>query len=517
MRPCQRFLLLLAAALAVPMTAAAGDPPNPAALAARIDQRFATEWEKAGVRAAAPADDGTFLRRASLDLIGRVPTVAETHAFLADKSPDKRIKLIDRLIDSGGHTRHMATTWRRTWVPQADTPEFARLADEFEAWVAVRLQENTPYDRLVRELLTAPVAGDIPSAARRGAVTPASFFAASENKPENLAANATRAFLGVNLDCAQCHDHPFARWTRDQFWQTAAFFISSNTGKKGMTAAPQLSIPNTKRMVSAEIIDGTPVKWPDALAADTGRQLLAGWVTGKDNPYFARNVVNRLWAQMYGTALVEPLDDLSGETGSTGRHAELLGELANAFVASGYDLKYLTRALAQAKIYQLSATLPEGGTTDPQYFAKMPVRGLTGEQLYDSLRTAAGLPPERDDTGHGQGLDARKRFAAQFHIEWSVSAERSIVQALSMMNGRLTSDLTNPAKSPTLAGATDAPFLDTAGKIETLFVAVLGRKPTTKEAATMIAHVESKNGDTNRALADVFWALLNSTEFNTNH
>jgi hypothetical protein len=149
----------------------------------------------------------------------------------------------------------------------------------------------------------------------------------------------------------------------------------------------------------------------------------------------------------------------------------------------------------------------------------MPVRGLTGEQLYDSLRTASGLTPERDDVGRGLGLETRKRFVAQFHVERPVSAERSIVQALSMMNGRLITDLTDPKKNPTLAGAAEAPFLDTGGKVETLFLAVLGRRPTEKETALMVKYVESGGSENNqhRALGDVYWALVNSTEFNTNH
>ncbi|MDY3552764.1 DUF1549 and DUF1553 domain-containing protein [Gemmata sp. JC717] len=507
-----RYSCCLLALVAVPAALTAA-PRDPAALAAVIDARLAAEWKKAGVAPAPAVDDATFLRRASLDLLGRVPAAAEVRAFLADAAPDKRAKLVARLTAAGGHTRHMATFWRRTWVPQADTPEFARLADDFEAWVGARLQEGAPYDRVVRELLTLPEARTA-----RGPVSPVGFFAASESKPENLAASATRAFLGVNLDCAQCHDHPFARWTRDQFWQTAAFFAPPTTDKAGKSVPPELTIPNTKRALSPELLDGSAVKWPAALAADTGRALLAGWLTAKDNPYFARNAVNRLWAHLYGTALVEPLDDLSGDGGNTGYHADLLKELATAFADGGFDLKYLTRALVLTKAYQLSAVVAEDQPSDPRLFARMPVRGLTGEQLYDSLRTAAGLPTERADTDRGLGLEARKRFAARFHVERPVTAERSVTQALAMMNGRLTNDLADPAKNPTLGGVVGAPFLDTKGKVETLFLAALGRAPTAKELRTMTDHIEGAfEADRDRALGDVFWALVNSTEFNTNH
>jgi hypothetical protein len=496
--------------------AVAAETNDPAKLAAAVDARIQAGWKNANAKPAGVADDTMFLRRVTLDLLGRIPTVAETRAFLADKSPDKRAKLVDKLVASGPHAKHMASVWRRVWVPQTDAAEFARLADDFEAWAAVRLLDNVPYDRVVSEVLTTPL--DSVSTSR--GTNPIGFYTATENKPENLAATASRAFLGVNLDCAQCHDHPFARWSRDQFWQTAAFFVREET-KAGNEMVPKMTIPGTKKTVSAEVMDGTAMKWPQAVTPDTGRKLLAGWVTGKENPYFAKNAVNRMWSHLFGTALYEPLDDLSGESGTPGPHAELLNELAAAFTASGYDLQFLTRALTRTKTYQLSSILPEGVTADPRLYSRAAVRGLTGEQLYDSLRTAAGLPPERDDTtgglGRGNGT-GRRAFAARFRIDRAVSAERSIVQALSMMNSRMTLDLTDASKNPTLA-ATDAPFLDTKGKVETLFLAAVGRKPTAKELTPLVQYVDDggTEGDGRKALADVFWALVNSTEFNTNH
>ncbi|QEL19594.1 DUF1549 and DUF1553 domain-containing protein [Limnoglobus roseus] len=489
----------------------AADAPDPAKLAARIDAALRAGWDQAKVRPTVVADDATFLRRATLDLVGRIPSIAETRAFLADKSESKRAKLVTRLIDSGGHTRHMATYWRRAWVPQADTVEFARLADDFETWLAARLQENAGYDLIVRELLTTPVAKEKRAAAvRGGAVTPIVFFSANEGKAENLAASSTRAFLGVNLDCAQCHDHPFAKWTRDQFWQTAAFFAAPQM--EGGKVSLQLTIPNTKKTLSAELMDGSPVKWPENVTPEAGRAAFAKWATGPGNPYFARNAVNRAWAQAFGTALVEPLDDLSGESGTAGPHADLLRDIATAFEANGFDLKYLSRAMALTTTYQLSATVQDATPSDPRLFARMPVRGLTGEQLYDSLRTAAGLAHDRDDAG-------RKRFAAQFHVERAVTAVRSITQSLATMNGRVTADLTDPAKNATLRGLLDAPFLDTPGKVEALFLAVLGRRPTADEIAPLARYVEAggTDNDTSKAFGDLFWALVNTTEFNTNH
>jgi hypothetical protein len=186
-------------------------------LAAKIDQHLAQGWEASNATPAPVVDDAGFVRRAYLDLAGRIPTAAESRAFLADKTPDKRSLLVRRLIGSGAYARHMAGFWRRTWVPQSETGEYSRLAEEIEDWLAPRLRAKASYDQLATELLLPRE-----RSAQEG---PWRFFYAAANyQPENLAASTTRSFLGVNLDCAQCHDHPFASWTREQFWQTAAFF-----------------------------------------------------------------------------------------------------------------------------------------------------------------------------------------------------------------------------------------------------------------------------------------------------
>lgn len=508
--------VLAALLLGAGSAARAAEPPNAAALAERINKHLAAEWSVSGVKPEAAADDAMFVRRVYLDLVGRIPTVAEARTFLSDTSADKHEKLIDKLLGSGGHSRHAATFWRRIWIPQADTPRFARLADGFEEWLAAKASENTPYDALARELLVAPTRPGRMRGARQPAAGPAAqaFVTVSESKPENLAANAARAFLGVNLDCAQCHNHPFAKWTRAQFWETAAFFATPTTATEDKPSRLEIEIPGINKTVAAKFLTGAE-KVPEDRGAATGAALLAKWMTAKDNPYFARNAVNRLWADLYGTGLVEPLDDLGGQNSPS--HPEMLDEVAQAFVDSGYNLKYLTKALVMTKAYRLSSgPLSE---SDARLFARMPVRGLTGEQLYDSLRVAAGLPVERDDLDPTNALRERKRFTAEFHVERAATAQRSILQSLTLMNGKTTAVLTDAAKTPALVATANSSFLDTRGKVEALVLAALGRKPTAKELETFAAYVESGGAhkDSAKALADVFWALLNSSEFNTNH
>jgi Protein of unknown function (DUF1549) len=192
-------------------------PPDPAALAARIDRHIETRWAADKVKPAPQADDATFVRRVYLDLTGRIPTVAEVHEFLGNRAANKRAKLIAVLVDSGAYARHTAILWRREWIPQADTPRFAELSEQVDGWLTERIREGTPYDRIVRDLLTASQGRTAPGTRPVGDSRPVTFLAAGEYQAENLAANTTRAFLGLNLDCAQCHDHPFARWKRDQF------------------------------------------------------------------------------------------------------------------------------------------------------------------------------------------------------------------------------------------------------------------------------------------------------------
>lgn len=482
-------------------------PPDPAALAAKIDKHLAARWDAEKVKPAAPADDAAFARRLYLDLAGRIPTAAEARQFLDDTAADKRAQLIDRLLDSPGYARHAATLWRREWVPQTDTAQFANLTDEVESWLAGRFRDNARYDRVAFDLLTA-------GRTRAAGGTPTAFLAAGEFRAENLAANTTRAFLGVNLDCAQCHDHPFARWTRDQFWETAAFFARPAADA---ASRPTIAVPGTKRTLGPRLLSGVEPEWPGAVTPETGRALLAAWVTAKDNPYFARNAVNRAWAQLFGTGLVEPLDDLSGDNPPS--HPELLDELARAFAQSGFDLRHLTTAIVRTRAYQLSSAKAPGGGTNPRLFARAAVRGLTGEQLYDSLRTAAGLSAERGDLDPLNAARARKAFADRFRVERTGAAQRSILQSLSLMNGPLTAELTDPAMAPALRAVADAPFLDTKGRIEALHLAALGRKPSADELAPLVKYVEAGGADRNakKALADVFWALLNGSEFSTNH
>ncbi len=499
-------------------------------LAALIDRRIEAGWAEHSLSPSPPADEATFLRRVSLDLVGRIASVAETRQFLREDSAEKRRQLVRRLVHSPEHARHMARFWRRLWIPEADTQTFEELVALLEPWLVDRLVAGERYDHLVRDLLMASAGLRGESAGSGGGLrAPPVFAAASSNSPANLAANTTRAFLGVNLGCAQCHDHPDGRWTREQFWQTAAFFAPPEVDPSNRDAPspPRLAIGDSGRVVEAVFLGGRIPRWSQDLERDSGRRELARWMIEPGNRYFARNGVNRLWAKFFGRGLVQPEDDLSAA--DTAAHARLLDELADAFTASGFDLRLLTEAIVLSRPYQLASreTGGGGGAGDADWFAAMPVRGLTGEQLYDSLRTAAGFSAERVDLQPERARRERESFAERFAVADPMMAERSIAQTLTLFNGQPVSRFTSPQQSPLLVALLDAPFLDSETRLETLFLAALNRPPGPAERARLLDYLKQRTSADAESIADaksiveaeryadLLWVLFNSSEFNS--
>ena len=498
-------------------TGAVKSAGDPLALTARIDAVLAARWAEAKVRPAPVADDGEFLRRISLDLIGKIPTAAEARDFLDDPSTGKRRALIERLLDSPAYTKRATEIWRRLLLPEADTEDVARqVVGDFEAWLRKKVIEDAGYDRIVREILTAKLDGrTVDSAVARLAPSPVGYYAAKESKPENIASGVSRVFLGIRLECAQCHNHPFASWKRDQFWSLAAFFAdvppqgADNTfvSRRDPDAAPrrELTIPGSKKVVKATHLDGSTPAWRPR--AET-REILAEWITAPENPYFAKAIVNRVWARFFGLGLIEPMDDLDGSAGS--ELSGLLDELAGQFRAHGYNLKFLIRVLTATRAYNLSSIANQAESSAPM-FASMPVRGLSPGQLFDSLTQATGSEPG----------DARARFLELFasREDRPVEAETTIIQALTMMNGSYVDGATNPETSQVLGAILKAPFLDTRGRIETLYLATLTRRPRSDEVEVLIPFVERRKTAPEQAnsVADIFWAILNGPEFHLNH
>jgi hypothetical protein len=474
------------------------------ALAARIDRFVAAGWKAAKVKPAAASDDAVFLRRVYLDLTGRIPPLTEARDFLDDASPDKRAQLVDRLLGSDEHARHLATVWRRLLLPEGRPLNLAPNAP-LQAWLERRVRANTGYDRLAQELVTAPPNSDVQE-----------LFQANEFKPENLAASTARVFLGVRLECAQCHDHPYARYKRVQFWELAAFFADVRpTGGLASSDRPELTIPGTTKVVQARVFRG---KAPPFRPGTDPRVALADWVTSADNPLFARTAVNRLWAHMLGVGLIDPPDEM-GEPGEPS-HPELLDELVKQFVARRFDVRFLIRSIALSKTYQLGSLVshpPVGHglravPADRRLFARRAVHGLTAEQLYDSISQATG----KSENAFG----TRVVFLALFDSpERPVDASLTIPQALHLMNSPAMAEATTPKGNPQLKALTEAKGMSTAERVEDLYLMVLSRRPRAGELARLVKYVDGggPRRDRDRALSDVLWGLFNSPEFTLNH
>ncbi|HVS34293.1 MAG TPA: DUF1549 domain-containing protein [Gemmataceae bacterium] len=545
--------LLCLGALCSPLRAAdpapAGAQPihDPIALAAVID-RYIDEGAAAHKATPAPiADDYEFVRRVYLDLTGRIPRRFDIETFLKNTSPNRRAELVDDLLESPQYVNHMTHVYRTLLLPQNNNPQVQALAPAMEQWLRKQFLANTPYNDMVHDLLTTNVVQNqamqqqqllARGAPPAGGITGIAYFQANELKPENLAASSSRLFLGVKLECAQCHDSKFDKWTRKQFWAYAAFFsgIGPQTPpqpgddadvSQATDAAHNhvIKMPGSDKPIQARFLDGKQPEWKDDVPT---REVLADWVVSPSNPYFAPNAANRVWAHLFGIGIVDPPDDFRADNAPS--HPELLNVLAQAFVDNKYDLKFLIRAITASKAYQRTSGV-EGKADDPRLFTRMSVKGLTAEQLYDSLGIATRF---KDDDGNDPnafvnpfgGGGTRQEFLARFSnsADKRTEATTSILQALALMNGRITGDTTSAIlkseqNNATLAAACDSPWLDVHQKLDWLYLSALGRPMRPAEAERMIKYVEKggPSGDQNKALADVFWVLLNGSEFIFNH
>lgn len=530
-------LFVFALCMTVGSVAAAGEPRTPSpdeaavrSLVDKIDERIEARWKKEGVKPAEPVGDAEFMRRAYLDICGKIPPVSELREFLDDKSPGKRGKLVNRLLESPAYITHFSNIWRSIMLPETQADFQARfLIPGFETWLQKKFREDTKYDEIVREIVTLPLNGR--GARNRfpqpGDVSPIAFYQAKQVKPENLAAATSRMFLGIRIECAQCHHHPFDDWKQEQFWSYAAFFSGiERTAGQGIFGSftelfdkAELKIPDTDTVVKAAYFDGTT---PDWQRGQSSRKTLAEWMTSAENPYFARTAVNRMWGQFFGAGIVDPVDDFGPSNEAS--HPELLGELAREFSAHQFDMKFLIRAITASRPYQLSSRQTDTAQANPQLFAKMAVKGLTAEQLFNSLSQATGYyePPQNRNPFAIGNNTPRSEFLEAFSDTSNSPLERqtTILQALAMMNGRFVADATGLENSSTLAAIAEFPeFQSSADRIEALYYAVLSRPPSEAETKKLVKYIDGggTKKDPKLALSDVFWALLNSSEFMFNH
>jgi hypothetical protein len=499
-------------------TPGAGQKLDAAALAKIIDQEVSRRLQEEKIQPSAKTDDAEFLRRVYLDLVGVIPPASKVQAFLDSKDADKRAKVVEELLTDPRYGKSMAEVWTNVMVPRESNNR--RLdASPLQAWMSKQFNDNKPWDKLVYELVTA--SGPID---KNGAVT---YFVGNPT-PDKVTDSVAKLFLGVQLQCAQCHNHPFTGWKQEEYWAMAAFFMKTTmnanpqqAAKKGVTIevmetakqkfGKKKGLPEGAKIVPAKFLQGEVAKLPPA---GPDRPVLAAWMTSAKNPFFARALVNKMWHHFYGRGLVNPVDDMHAENPAT--HPELLNALAEQFTANNFDVKYLIRAIVLSDTYQRSSKPNKSNEIDGELFSHAAVRVMTPEQLYDSLTVVVGAAKKdgfkNKAGGKGGPQGPREQFLNFFRIDEGADPleyQAGIPQALRLMNSAQLNGSPALVDQAMKAGPP-------AKVLEHLFMATVSRGPTADEVARYSSYV-GKQSNARTAYGDILWALLNSGEFATNH
>ncbi len=528
--------LLCAAAgwgLALLVSAGAAEPP----LREVIDGHLASHWKKSGVATAGRASDATFLRRAFLDLVGTIPTYDEARGFLDDKALDKRARLIASLMADERYPAQQAQAWDLALFgrnpPNSDA---TRNRSAFRQWLTGKLARNEPFDQWVRALLLAEEDGS------------ELFYVQFQNRPEDLTEVFSRIFLGTQLQCARCHDHPYSKLTQQDFFGMAGFFVRLVSLDQGTTGSGNQQVRRFRvgEKRSGEVLfagnmkeaqpgrKGDPVKprFLGGAALDepalpagfkepevkTGtkslpkpdfsrKEKLAEWATTPANPYFARAAVNRLWARFMGRGIVHPVDDFGADTPPT--HPELLDALTREFIAHKFDLNWIIGEIVNTRAYQMDGGGP-AAVTPPKHFERARIRPLTAEELQAALRTAGGTPADTDnvrneyflryfgDPNNGQG-----DFQGGLGEHLFLNNSDNVRNFLRRKKGNFADSLllsTEPWEA----------------RVDRMFLTVLTRLPSAAERAKFVAYLQSDTKP-EPLVEEALWVLVNLGEFRFNH
>jgi hypothetical protein len=514
----------------IPSIDANAKPLAEAELVAKLNTLLAEFWKNQGITPAEPATDTEFLRRVYLDLTGRIPMVSEIDAFLGDANPDRRERLVDDLLGRRDHATHLAAIWRSVLLPEGVDLNTYGGTNKFDSWLADRFGLNMPYDLIVRQLLLAE--------GRVSESGPLLFYASLKLNPEEIAAKTSRVFLGTRMECAQCHDHPFdERIGQKDFWGFAAHFaqISRPQGKMEMTSPVlrvadndfgEVMLPDSEDVIPphlphAEIagVDSKATQDPTGMERSR-RQQLVDWLTTKNNDAFSRAAVNRVWQQVFGRGLVEPVDDMRPDNKPVS--PEVLDLLTRDFAASGFDLRRLLRALVLTDAYQLSSGTATDDPAQALCFARMNLKNFTADQLYDCIAVAT-----LSDASTGQegalartANGSRQAFIEQFRTAPGdrTDYQAGVPQALTLMHGTVVHGATDLQTSGLLKSL-NAPFFGDEQRLNILFLATLCREPEAAEREKLLDYLgEAKDANERLGvLGDVLWALLNSAEFTFIH
>ncbi len=481
-----------------------------------IDQHVGNKLVRLGIPPSDPIDDATFLRRVSLDTIGTLPTATEARRFLADSSPDKRAKLVEALLNRPEYADYWAMQWAD--ILRADKIKITTQGTVgMTRWLRAQFAANRPFDEMAREILTAQ--GPIQ------AESPAGFFKALDT-PEVAARSVSQLFLGVRIECAQCHHHPSERWSQDDYAGLVGFFTGSTVkrlpnGTEAIIAKPGTDHkhPRTGLLVPARALGAPTASFENIVDR---RQVLATWMTSPDNPFFAKAIVNRTWAHYFGRGLVEPIDDIRATNPAT--NEPLMDALVAHMIAVKFDLKAFTRTLLASQAYQLSSIANDGNVEDTQHFSHARPKAMPAEVLLDSLSQVTGVAEKFNGWPEGyrsiQVWDNRMpsyffrifgRPVRASVCECERSNEPSITQALHLLNSpEINAKIHH--KRGTARQLADSK-LSTDEVLDEIYLLMLSRLPTSAERAVLREAFPSGNQDRRAAVEDVFWSVLNTKEF----
>lgn len=438
-------------------------------------------------------DDHTFARRIYLDTVGRVPSVSELRDF-EELGPSRRNLLIEQLVYSEGEradiyrrlsARQFARHWAQVLIPPGTTT--VGSTDSLQTFLAEQYRSGVSYDELISEFIRVPATGN--------------YYQLVGSLPENYAGHLSRVALGVRIECAMCHDHPFSDWKQTDFWGLAAFY--------GPFGGSQITNEGTTYPVKL-LLDDMPLSGEPS----SFRVKLAGWLASEENDYFAATGANRFWQQLVGRGLyadVENLDQASNE------ERLFVDQLGQRFADVEFDMQTLTSAICKSNWYQAKASSRDTETDTGQFVRSL--KAVSPDQVFDSLEQALLLPVSRLASDSPRWTGGREQLVVRLSETIGSNPEdfaSGIPQALMMMNGQLTNDAIDPERSRLLRAVMDAPFLPDADRLETLYLAVLTRKPTAAETTALRKYLDAQATDSvdrRKAYGEILWALLNSPEF----
>ncbi len=490
------------------------------AVVKQVDAAIESGFAQNDLKPAPAADERMVVRRLHLALMGTIPSLQEIRQLDAYKGEHRLQWWLEGILRDRRFADFLAERFARAYVGTEDGPFLVYRRRRFVSWLADEFAANRPYDQLVRELIASSGLWTDKPATNFTTVT-VEQARKNQPNPERLAARVTRTFLGIRLDCAQCHNHPFESWKQADFQGLAAFFGQVKQGFTGISDGEgELELENRKSGKIETIAPSVPFR-PDLVPAEgTRRQRLAGWVTHPQNPYFARVTVNRVWALMFGRPMLDQVDDVS----SVAEVPTALKVLADDFIANKYDVRRLIRLIAATQAFQRDSAADHEITEDHERaWAAFPISRLRPEQVVGSVQQAASLTTLDADTHiviRLTTLGARNEFLKRYGDIGEDEFENrggTIPQRLLLMNGALVHDRT---KEGLFSAGTRIGWQarDDASAVRTVYLAVLTRVPTANELAHFEGRLAGLTGKTrSRFMEDLYWTLINSTEFSWNH